>query len=219
MPTSPNKSMKRIYIARHGETAANAAEVVCGKDESLNDTGRMQAAQLAERTQQLDIAHLIASEYVRAQQTIAPTATVTGLTPEINEHFGEMRDRSDFHGLHYLNEQVQENWSIRNERAEVEPDWKSGDEETISELFGRIIQARKYLETHEADTLFIVSHGFYLSCFMSHLLLQNQAPSIAWITMADRFKFSNTGVSYLTYEPEKDDWKIVMLNDHAHFAE
>ena len=65
----------RLYVARHGQTAWNAENKICGTtDLPLNELGQVQAKELAEKCGAYDIDLIIASTMLRARQTAAAVA-------------------------------------------------------------------------------------------------------------------------------------------------
>ena len=65
----------RLYVARHGQTAWNAENKICGTtDLSLNELGQAQAKELAEKCGAYEIDLIIASTMLRARQTAAAVA-------------------------------------------------------------------------------------------------------------------------------------------------
>lgn len=65
-----------FLFLRHGETEANAHEIICGKtDLPLNDTGVAQAGQAAEFLRDTHLARIVASPLLRARQTAKAVAT------------------------------------------------------------------------------------------------------------------------------------------------
>lgn len=65
----------KLYVARHGETAWNALNKVCGRtDLPLTSLGRQQAEKLADRVENLDIHMIVSSPMCRAVQTAQPAA-------------------------------------------------------------------------------------------------------------------------------------------------
>ena len=93
----------KIYIARHGETAWNAENKICGRtDIPLNERGIEQAKLLAERLTDVRIDRIIASPMIRARQTAQAVAEKYGLHITLDErlieqNFGiyEGKDRKD----------------------------------------------------------------------------------------------------------------------------
>ena len=75
--------MKTIYLVRHGQTQANADGRFQGwEDHPLNETGRAQARNLAQRAGELPLAALYTSDPVRTKETLAPLAEKRHLVME-----------------------------------------------------------------------------------------------------------------------------------------
>jgi broad specificity phosphatase PhoE len=74
--------LSRVYLARHGETAYNLEGRFQGQQPvPLDDTGRTQAAELAERAVAYDFAVLWCSPLLRARETAEIVARRIGLAP------------------------------------------------------------------------------------------------------------------------------------------
>jgi broad specificity phosphatase PhoE len=88
-----------IWLARHGETDANAEHRVQGSiDPPLNDRGREQARELAERASGLGIQALYTSQLQRARETAAIVAQMLDLgEPRVDARFAESR-RGEWEG-------------------------------------------------------------------------------------------------------------------------
>jgi broad specificity phosphatase PhoE len=79
-----------IWLARHGETDANAEGRVQGSiDEPLNDRGREQARALAQEAKQLGLRALYTSQLSRARETAEIVGAAIGLEPAVDERFAE----------------------------------------------------------------------------------------------------------------------------------
>ena len=73
----------KIYVARHGETAWNALNKVCGRtDIPLTESGQQQANKLGELVKDLPVHRIISSPMLRAVQTAQPAAEMLGLEIE-----------------------------------------------------------------------------------------------------------------------------------------
>src|ERR1700683_4064422 len=89
-----------VYLARHGQTAYNAEGRFQGQQEiPLDDTGRAQAAELAERAAGYGFAALWCSPLLRARETADLVAARIGLTPREDARLmetdsGDWTDRS-----------------------------------------------------------------------------------------------------------------------------
>src|SRR5207244_322078 len=67
-----------VVIVRHGEKAANG-----GTDPDLSSAGRARAEALARILKDSGITAIFSSEFKRTQETAAPTATSTHVTPTV----------------------------------------------------------------------------------------------------------------------------------------
>src|SRR6266540_1348528 len=67
-----------VVIVRHGEKAANG-----GNDPDLSSAGRARADALARILKDSGIAAIFTTEFKRTQETAAPTATATHVTPTV----------------------------------------------------------------------------------------------------------------------------------------
>jgi broad specificity phosphatase PhoE len=88
-----------IFVARHGETASNAARILQMPDTPLSPRGLAQAEQLGKRLAKLGVAAIVSSDYARAQMTAERVREATGaeieLWPELRErNFGALRGRA-----------------------------------------------------------------------------------------------------------------------------
>lgn len=80
----------RVWLVRHGETAANAEGRVQGTlDPPLNDRGRGQARALADRVAALGLRALYCSQLRRALETAEIVGELIGLEPVVDERLAE----------------------------------------------------------------------------------------------------------------------------------
>jgi len=207
---------KKIYFVRHGETNSNLQRYVPSKDEPLNEHGLLQAEQCATRVQNIDIQKLIVSDFHRAQQTAAPIAHVKNMQMEVCPSFGEVLEPSSIYGISESEESVVEHRKNRNGNVE-NPEWRQEDGENFSDIFARVLASKKLLEEDSFESILVVSHSFFMMLFAAAILLGNEVPTNAWYHVASTLKISNTGITQFTFE--EGVWRLVMWNDHAHFAE
>jgi broad specificity phosphatase PhoE len=92
-----------ILLARHGETDDNREPIrIQGStDTPLNDTGRAQAAELAQRVLEHGIASLYSSHLSRARETAEIVGERLGLQPIIDRRLAEA-DRGDLEGRRWV---------------------------------------------------------------------------------------------------------------------
>jgi 2,3-bisphosphoglycerate-dependent phosphoglycerate mutase len=155
----------RILLARHGETDWNRIGRWQGHaDPPLNETGRQQAVELAERLAGAGISAIYTSDLRRASETAQVVGERLGL---------------DVHEDSQLREIDVGSWSGLT-RAEVEerfPDgfarWRAGeighDGETSEQLTARVVAAvERIARAHPGDTVLVVTHGGAIRALRRH---------------------------------------------------
>jgi broad specificity phosphatase PhoE len=102
-------SLRGVLLARHGETNDNREPIrVQGfTDTPLNELGRRQAAELAERLSSAGIASLWASDLSRAQETAAIVGARIGLQPRLDPRLREA-NRGEWEGRRFIDIQRDE---------------------------------------------------------------------------------------------------------------
>lgn len=174
-----------IILVRHGETSGNATRVFQRPEVPLNERGKRQAEQLADRLEGHSIAHVICSDLVRARMTSAPLLIRTRGTIEETELLQE-RNFGDLRGTPYA-ELKQDPFAA---------DFQPPNGESISTFhvrvaaaFALIVARRRALQ----GDLLVVTHGLVCGALVNrHLTL---APDL----MPAR-GFDNTSVTIIDDE-------------------
>lgn len=79
-----------FLFLRHGQTRANADDIICGRtDLPLTPAGQEQARQAAAFLQGTRLRQIVVSPLLRARQTAQPAAEVLGLAPRIVDDLAE----------------------------------------------------------------------------------------------------------------------------------
>jgi broad specificity phosphatase PhoE len=160
--------MRRILLARHGETSWNAIGKLQGHtDIELNDVGRAQAHALAARLADAGLTDIWTSDLARARQTGEIVAAVLGLAaptvdPELRErHFGV------FEGLtrHECETQHPEAWRDWVAKIGVPPGG-----EARPAAAARVAQALRRIAAREGGPALVVSHGGVMRLWLVELL-------------------------------------------------
>jgi broad specificity phosphatase PhoE len=146
-------------LARHGETDDNRPPVrVQGfRDTPLNDTGRAQASELAERVAREKISSLWSSDLARARETAEIIGARIGLEPRFDQRLREA-DRGEWEGRLFVD--------IEREQPELYAAWlRAGEQfrfpggESLREQLDRVLAAlREIRGTGELPAL-VVCHG------------------------------------------------------------
>lgn len=208
--------MKRIYFIRHGQTEGNVDQKDYGREMILTQKGEMQAEAVAERTKTIAFQKLIASDYPRAIQTAEAIQRVHSCALETSPLFGEIHIPTELHGVHFTDERFRDYWVTRNAHFD-DPSWRYGDGENLWEVNERVRKGAAYLESLEEEAIIVVTHSFYLKCFMIDRMLGDSINGELWNRMVTRLRPSN--ISITLYEVEGDVWRLITWNDIAHFAE
>jgi broad specificity phosphatase PhoE len=147
-----------LWLARHGETDDNREPIrVQGfTDTPLNDTGRRQAAQLAERVAPLGIAALWCSDLWRARETAEVVGARIGLEPKVDSRLREA-NRGEWEGQRFID--------IGREQPERYAAWRRAGEhfrfpggESLLEQQQRVLATLQDVRAGELPAL-VVCHG------------------------------------------------------------
>lgn len=142
--------MKTLYFCRHGLTVYGIEGKWAGStDVPLAPEGRKQAQQAASEAKELGIDYIMTSSLSRATDTAQIINEVLKLPNDrilvsdllVERHFGEL-----------------EGTPHKPEKTDFT---KVKDLEPLEELFERARQTVKYLESLDADTILVVSHGSF----------------------------------------------------------
>lgn len=144
--------MKKVYLIRHCEATGQPPE------SSLTKTGFNQAHKLAEFFSDIKINRIISSPFLRAIQSIEPTAEKFHKEIEIDNRLSERR----------LFETFPPDWLEKLEATFHDLDLKFEGGESGHEAMKRVVSVVEEIFNSDARTSIIVSHGNLLS-----LLLKN----------------------------------------------
>ena len=148
-----------ILLVRHGETDDNIEPIrIQGRrDTPLNDTGRAQAAELAERVAGEGIASLWSSQLSRARETAEIVGARLGLEPVIDERLAE-GDRGELEGRYWRD--------VAREDPELYAAWRRAGEtfrfpggESLREQMDRTLAALADVRAAGPLPALVVAHG------------------------------------------------------------
>jgi broad specificity phosphatase PhoE len=148
-----------VLLARHGETNDNREPIrVQGfTDTPLNDTGRRQAAELAERVAGEGIRSLWSSDLSRARETAEIVGARIGLTPSLDERLREAF-RGRWEGHRFID--------IARQEPDLYAAWlRAGEEfrfpggESLREQMDRVTAALEDIHGRAELPALVVCHG------------------------------------------------------------
>ncbi len=185
----------RVLAIRHGETTWNVDTRIQGQlDIGLNDTGRWQAARLAEALAGEPITAIYASDLGRAFETAEHVSRATGVpvTPEPGlreRHFGEFQGKTFADIEAALPEQARL-WRTRD------PDFAPSGGESLTQLRERVVSTAHTLAArHPGELIVMVGHGGVLDVlYRAATRLELQAPR-TWA-------LGNAAINRLLWTPE-----------------
>jgi len=158
-----------LYLARHGETADNAALVFQGQSgKGLNALGRAQARRLSQRFALRPPDAVVASDLERAVETASAVASGCGLEVELDRDLREV-DVGQWTGKSHVEiaELFPEEWAAWSAGLDV----RRGGGETYAELADRVTRAlERVVEKHDGKRVLIVSHGGAIKSVVARVL-------------------------------------------------
>ena len=191
-----------IYFARHGDRAFidNYREDMNIVDDPLSEKGHGDAQRIAAYFHNIDIKKIYASEYVRTQQTAAPTAQDKGLPVIVDARVNELNGGM----FHRLSEEEckaahPELW---NKYANHICDFQFPGGESGADAKRRQDSFLADMEKEQEDIL-VVSHDGFIRILMCNLL---------GLPVFARYKFVTEmgGISAIAFDGK--EWRILRFN-------
>lgn len=151
--------MTEMWLIRHGQTDWNLKGIYQGhSDIPLNETGIMQAKELAAKLAATRFDALYSSDLTRARDTASIIADVIGLPVHLDSRLRE------------INQGVWEGQTIEEVRIKYAPDFSRNPKyiltpraegaESLAQVITRMVQAaNEYHRQHNGGRLLIVTHG------------------------------------------------------------
>jgi broad specificity phosphatase PhoE len=148
-----------LLLARHGETDDNRKPIRAQgfRDTPLNDTGRRQAAELAERLGDNRIASLWSSDLSRARETADIVGSRIGLQPRLDARLREA-NRGEWEGRLFID--------IAREEPERYAAWMRAGEafrfpggESLREQMERVTASLEDIKRQQKLPALVVCHG------------------------------------------------------------
>lgn len=158
-----------ILLARHGETDDNVPPLRFQgrRDTPLNDTGRRQAAALAERLAGEEIGSLWSSDLSRARETAEIVSGALGLgEPALDERLSEGR-RGEWEGRLFADVEREEPAAYARWMA-ADPTFRFPGGESLPELQERVLAALDDVRARGPLPALVVCHGGPIRAVLCH---------------------------------------------------
>jgi len=201
---------RTLLLVRHGQTADNASHVFQGQGgRGLNDEGRRQARQLAQRLRTAGVDRIVSSDLERATETAGIVGEALSLSFEPDQALREV-DVGAWTGLSYaqIAERFPEEWAAWGKGSDI----RRGGGETYAELAVRIAGALdRVVGADDAETILVVSHGAALRSFVCRLL---GLPAQGTRVLAGMV---NTAITTVTVD--EHGMRLLSWNDSAHLGD
>lgn len=209
--------MKKIYLIRHGQTDSNANNLVQDGTAKLSEKGIMQAAALTKRLGHLKFDNLLVSDYERTRQTIAPYVAHSPVMPVYTHLVRETKRPTQFVGKSNETTAFLDH-CIECDEHITDKDWHFEDEENFHDVILRVKEFFEYINTLDGDTV-VVTHGRFIIYVVLSVICDFKLDEDIWLKTRHGFETYNTGITTIGFNEKRDNWKLLMYNDKAHFAE
>lgn len=178
--------MKKIYLLRHAESAAD--KTLPEPEWPLSENGLDQADALVAALTKLDIGEIVSSPYRRAVATVTPFASQDGIA--INTHH-DLRER-------LLKKEQRDDWLELLQKAWADFSFKLPDCESSLECQQRMLTCvRQLAESSSNESLLISSHGNAISLFLNHIDAAFGFDGWASMKNPDLFQIDYDGESFV----------------------
>lgn len=200
-----------ITLLRHGESVGNAENRLQGQaDFPLTETGRQQSQALAKRwlAEGLTFDRVIASPLKRSRETAEIIAIALHLPVEFDpvwmeRHYGKLS------GMNF--EEATQTEGRPLYAYPYVPVGETG--ESLWDLYLRGGEALRSLLSQPPGRYLVVAHGGILNMLLYAILGITPQANFC----GARFLFRNTAFASLIYHPSEHVWRVIGLNDHAHW--
>jgi broad specificity phosphatase PhoE len=165
-----HRAITELVLVRHGQTAANIAGLLVGRqDVLLTELGHEQAQRAAGAVADMQPDSLVSSPLQRAKQTAAPIARRTVLLPDYEDDIAEF-GFGDFEGWNEQEALAQHPHLHALIKGEAHPDeaWPNG--ESGSSFVARILSGfGRILAAHADQRVIVVTHGGVIGSWVASM--------------------------------------------------
>ena len=211
MRTSP-MTITRLFLARHGATAATEEDRFSGSSEAeLSEEGRQQAALLGERLSRQNITAVYSSPLSRALETARIVAGHCGLDPVTRDGLREI-GHGHWEGL--KRHDVERRFTMEYAAWEADPFTfaPAGGESGVAVLARALPVIRQIVTVHSGAQVLVVSHKATLRLIVSSLLAFDPRG------FRDRLDQSPACLNVVDFrDPVRA--RLMLFNDTSHYSD
>jgi broad specificity phosphatase PhoE len=217
--------MKTVYLVRHGETEGNVGRFFQSNDTRLTPKGIEQAKVVANRCTKFSFDALVSSTMTRAQHTAQAIAERTGHEVELSGLFIERYRPDELAGKRRDDPSIQTTVKAWDDSL-IHGGTRISNGENFDDLSRRTQDALDYLLSHQAKTLVVVTHGFFLRFLIARTIFGSSLTPALAKSVLSSFRMNNTGITMLQHGSHADNdlhgvadsWIVRIWNDHAHLG-
>lgn len=210
--------MKNIYFIRHAESTSNVGAYYSTPEDPLTEVGREQALFVAERFSKIPIDIILCSSMQRAKETGLIISGKIQKPLNMSDLLRERRRSTEISGQRKDNDTAATAVEVIYKNFHQD-DFRFSNEENFTDLKERAGEALSLLASLPEKNVLVITHGFFLKILMAYMVFGEKLTGEECIKIARTFSSTNTGLSLVDYEKEREEsWKIRTWNDRVHLG-
>ena len=200
----------KIYIVRHTQTIGNIEKRLTGREDyELTEIGKEYIKKLEKRLSKIKFDKIYSSTSGRAIKTVEPIAKKQNIniikTSELCEMYFGIYDGWKWEDVNAVNPKIKQNQIETNEIMGIP------NQETTKEVAERMYNIiDKIVKENEGKTILISSHGVAIEAFIRKIT------NTKFSENKEKNSQKNTSVNIISYDSEKKQYKVELLNDLSH---
>ena len=206
----------KLYFVRHGESKLNVLGIHQNAQTELSAKGIQQAKFVANRFRDIKIDLIVASDYLRAQQTAEEIGRSVQKNTVFTPLLREQKRPTVIEGKQVNDPDVLRIHEITRNNVKL-TDWHFSDEENFTDLKKRATQFIEYVNLLTEENVLAITHGIILRMIISLLVFGKGLTFTEFDRFRDVFSMNNTGIT-LCEKTKDGQWKLITWNDHAHLG-
>lgn len=206
----------KVYFVRHAESTHNAAGLHQNAETELSPLGKRQAEILRDRIKSIPVDIIIASPFVRTQQTTAIINEALKKEVLVSDLLREAKRPTELEGREKHEPEVVRIKKLVKEHDD-DPRWHYSDEENIFDLRRRAIAFVEWIEKRREASILVVTHGHIVRTAIAVMVWGREVPLSITRPLLRSFRLSNAGITLCEFDDQKG-WRLITWNDHAHLG-